>query len=459
MNVTPVPTVETDPGADIFDPRTYAHGVPYAAFARLRRTAPVTWVEEKAVLGYPAGRGYWAVLRHADVKAVLRDPARFSSQLGATQIRDPATPADLAFVRRMLLNLDPPEHTRLRGLIARSFTPVAVARLEATIRARAAALVAAVADEGEADLAHVAADLPLVTLAEVMGMPVEDRLLLYDWSNRVIGYQDAEYAVSDAFDPATASPMAAAALAARPPRPVPAAGAPPVDPRSRAALVDMFAYAHVLAAERRARPGDDVFSILLHAPAEAGQPGISDEELENMFFLFAVAGNETLRNGIPGALYTLLTHPDQLERLRRDPTLIGPAVEECLRVWPPVIHFRRTATVDTEIAGHAIAAGDKVVVYHASANRDETVFADPDRVDLTRSPNDHVSFGFGPHFCLGAHLARVQMRALVGEVVARLEGLELVGPAERLQSNFQNGIKHLPVRWRPGSRSTRGAGG
>ena len=439
-----------DPYADIFDPRTYRDGVPYAAFARLRRESSVVRVAEPEVMGWPAGPGYWAVLAHADVKAVLRDATRFSSQLGGTQIRDPRTETDLAFVRRMMLNLDPPEHSRLRSLMARSFTPRAVAVLETTIRRRASALIDEVADRGEADLAAVAADLPLLTLADVMGVPAQDRLLLYDWSNRVIGYQDAEYAASDAFDAYdadAATPMARAAMAARGTLPQPRPDERPVDPRSRAALGDMFAYANALAAEKRAHPGDDVFSILLHA-GESGEPGVTDDELENMFFLFAVAGNETLRNGIPGAIHSLLTHPDQLDRLRAEPALITTAVEESLRYWPPVIHFRRTATEALELGGQPIAAGDKVVVYHASANRDDAVFAVPDEFDIARSPNDHVSFGHGPHFCLGAHLARMQMRAFVGEVVARLDALTLAGEAERLQSNFQNGIKHLPVRWR-----------
>jgi len=436
-----------DPYADIFDPRTYRDGVPYAAFARLRRKSHVVRVDEPEVMGWPAGPGYWAVLAHADVKTVLRDATRFSSQLGGTQIRDPRTETDLAFVRKMMLNLDPPEHGRLRSLMARGFTPGAVAVLEETIRRRATELIDEVADRSQADLAEVAADLPLLTLADVMGVPAQDRLLLYDWSNRVIGYQDAEYSVSDAFDTDAATPMARAAMAARATLPRPGPGERPVDPRSRAALGDMFAYANALAAEKREHPGDDVFSILLHA-GDGGEPGVTDDELENMFFLFAVAGNETLRNGIPGAIHSLLTHPDQLDRLRAEPTLITTAVEECLRYWPPVIHFRRTAAADLELGGQRVAAGDKVVVYHASANRDETVFAEPDRFDIGRSPNDHVSFGYGPHFCLGAHLARMQMRAFVGEVVARLDGLTLAGAAERLQSNFQNGIKHLPVQWR-----------
>ncbi|WP_194922181.1 cytochrome P450, partial [Catenulispora rubra] len=176
--------------------------------------------------------------------------------------------------------------------------------------------------------------------------------------------------------------------------------------------------------------------------------GLTDAEFENMFFLFAVAGNETLRNGIPGALLTLLQHRDQLADLRRDTEArLDTAVDELLRYWPPVMQFRRTATCDVTLGGRAIRAGDKVVVYHASANRDETVFPDPDRLDLTRSPNDHVSFGFGPHYCLGAHLAKTQMRAMLGQVLTRMPRIRPDGDPVRLTSNFQNGLKHLPVRW------------
>jgi cytochrome P450 len=180
---------------------------------------------------------------------------------------------------------------------------------------------------------------------------------------------------------------------------------------------------------------------------------VTDAEFETMFFLFAVAGNETLRNGIPGGMLTLLEHPDQLAVLVADPGLLPTAIEEMLRFWPAVIHFRRTATRDVDVEGVAIRAGDKVAVYHCAANRDPAVFDDPDRFDIRRTPNDHVTFGAGPHFCLGAHVARAQMRAIFSESFGRLPGLELAGEPTRLQSNFQNGVKHLPVRWTPPRRT------
>jgi cytochrome P450 len=431
----------------LYDSGTYRTGAPHDAVDRLREAGPVVWVPEPASNGWPAGSGYWAVLSHAAVKEVLRDATRFSSHLGGTQLRDPATPEDLNFVRRMLLNQDPPVHNRIRSLLSSAFVPRAIAAIEAEIQQRAEALVAAVADRGHCDLvADVVGDLPVATLATVLGLPEQDRGLLYDWSNRVIGYQDADYAHSDTFDPATGTALARAALAHRP-EPDDNGNLP--DPRSRAGLADMYAYAHALATHRRANPTPeadrDVLSLLLVAEYEGTRLDV--DEFETLFFLFAVAGNETLRNGIPGGMLTLMQHPDQYQLLLERPELLPGAVEEMLRYWPPVIHFRRTATADTELAGQPIAAGDKVAVYHLAANRDPAVFADPHRFDITRTDNDHVSFGFGPHFCIGAHLARTQMRAMVGELINRLGRLEPDGDPVRLQSNFQQGLKSLPVRW------------
>ena len=427
----------------VFDPNTYVDGVPYDALARLRAGHAVVWVDEVPVLGWPGGPGFWLVLRHAEVESVLRRPQLFSSWLGATQIRDPATPAALTYVRSMMLNMDPPDHSRLRRLLARSFTPRAVAALTDRISAHAAAICDRVftGPAGVCDFAtDVAADLPLLALADVLGMPECDRGLLFDWSNRVIGYQDPDYASSAAFDPAEGTPMAREAATLRP-----AAGSLP-DPRTREGMPDLYAYAHLLAEEKRRRPGDDVMSILLaQVDDDGGQ--VSVEEFENMFWLFAVAGNETLRNGLPGACVALIEHPDAQDRLRADPALLPTAVEEMLRWWTPVMTFRRTATADCELGGQPIRRGDKVVVSFSSANRDDTVFADADRFDIGRGPNPHLVFGHGPHFCLGAHLARAQMRALFAEVLRRTSTLRGAGPPDRLRSNFQHGVKHLPVAW------------
>ena len=428
----------------VFDPSTYVNGVPFEALARLRRQSPVVWVAEIPVLGWPAGPGFWLVLRHADVESVLARPQLFSSSLGATQIRDPATPQALGYVRQMMLNMDPPDHSRLRRLLSRSFTRRAVAQLEHRIRGHARAVCDRVftAPRGDCDFAKdVAADLPLLTLAEVLGVPPQDRWLLFDWSNRVIGYQDPDYASSAEFDPAAGTPLARQALALRPVHD----GRMP-DPRTREGMPDLYAYAHLLAEEKRRHPGDDVMSILLaQVDDDGGQ--VSVAEFENLFWLFAVAGNETLRNGLPGACVALLEHPDATDALRADPALMPNAVEEMLRWWTPVMTFRRTATADCELGGRRIAAGDKVVVSFTSANRDEAVFAAPDRFDIRRHPNPHLVFGHGPHFCLGARLARTQMRALFDEVLARTSSLRPAGQPSYLRSNFQRGVKRLPVTW------------
>lgn len=430
----------------LVDPRTYVDGVPYELLAALRTTSPVVWVEEPPLLGLPGGPGFWLVLRHADVMDVLRQPRLFSSRLGATQIRDPATGEDLDYVRRMMLNMDPPEHGRLRRPVARSFTPRAVAAVEASIRANAVMLVERAlgdADEGVCDFARdLAADLPLLTLADVLGVPEPDRWLLYDWSNRVIGFQDPDYAVSATFDPQTGTEAARAALRHRP-APDPDGRMP--DPRTRTGMADLYAYAHLLAESKRRAPGRDVMSILL---AQQGDERLAAEEFENMFWLFAVAGNETVRNGLPGAMIALLEHPAQMQRLRQEPALFDTAVDELLRWWTPVMVFRRTATEDTTIAGVPVRAGDKVVVSFTSANRDEAVFARPDRLDLTRHPNPHLVFGHGPHFCLGAHLARCQVRALFEALLARTTSVTYAGAPAYLRSNFQRGVKRLPIRWR-----------
>ncbi|GAA0635306.1 cytochrome P450 [Kutzneria viridogrisea] len=426
----------------ILDPDTYVRGVPYEQLALLRERAAVNWVEE------PDGPGFWAVLRHAEVRHVLRTPQVYSSHLGATQIRDPATEQDLRYVRRMMLNTDPPDHSRLRGLLTKAFTPKAVAAISERVSRWAGELVAAVADRGECDFAKdVAADLPLLTLAEVFGVPAGDRGLMFDWSNRVIGYQDPEYAVSASVRGPEVSDLARAALALRP-EPGPDGTMP--DPRTRAGMPDLYAYAHSLGELKRREPGEDVMSNLMRSP-------VSIEEFENLFWLFSVAGNETLRNGLPGGMLALLTHPEQYRRLLADRSLVDSAVEEMLRWWTPVMHFRRTAASDTELAGVRISRGDKVVVFFSAANRDPRVFDSPDIFDVTRSPNEHLTFGYGPHFCLGAHLARVQMRAMFTAVLDQLGQVELAGDPVRLRSTFQNGLKSLPIRWPPPRESRSGA--
>jgi cytochrome P450 len=430
----------------LHDPRTYETGVPFDVLRRLREEQPVTWVEEPPLLGLPGGPGYWLVTRHADVESVTKQANLFSSWLGATQVRDPATEEDLQFVRRMMLNMDPPEHSRLRRLLTRSFTARAVARLEDQIRAHVTGILdrMLVGDGGELDFAKdVAADLPLLTLADVLGVPAQDLWLRIDCSNRVIGFQDPDYATSADFHIAGGTDLAREALAQRPSPD--AAGRMP-DPRSREGMLDLYAYAHLLGEQKRHHPGTDVMSILMSQRDEAGGQ-VSVEEFENMFWLFAVAGNETLRNGLPGGMVALLDHPDAQRELRADPSLVPGAVEEMLRWWTPVMVFRRTATRDVDLGGTAVRAGDKVVVSFIAANRDPAVFDRPAGFDIRRSPNNHLVFGHGPHFCLGAHLARMQMRALFTELLARTSWLEAAGEPSYLRSNFQRGVKRLPLRW------------
>ncbi|MFD4676538.1 cytochrome P450 [Lentzea sp. NPDC058450] len=397
----------------ILDPDTYTSGVPHDALTRLREKNVVRVAD------------FWAVLRHEDVRTVLRSPSVFSSHRGATQIRDPR-PSDLAYVQRMMLNQDPPGHTRLRRMLTQAFTPRAVALLESRIRDNARAIVSALTGDFAADVA----DLPLLTLADIFGVPRQDRALLYDWSNRVIGHEDPEYALSSS-STAGMTDMALQALELRPDD--------GRDPRARDGMPDLYAYAHALGDHKRSHPADDVVSNLM-------REDLSLEEFENLFWLFSVAGNETLRNGIPGGLIALLSHPDEYERLRADRSLLPLAVEEMLRWWTPVMHFRRTCVRDTSLSGTEIRAGDKVVVWFSSANRDERVFTDPHRFDVGRREADHLSFGHGPHFCLGAQLARTQLRAIFDAVLDLPRPLELDGEVSRLRSNFQNGVKHLPVR-------------
>ncbi|MGW4567140.1 cytochrome P450 [Streptomyces sp. NPDC004561] len=413
---------EAGPVPDVFDPRRYAAGVPHDDYRVLRDRHPVAWQEEPEVLGWPAGPGFWAVTRHADVVRVLKDAGTYSSYIGATQIRDP-DPEDLPFIRRMMLNQDPPQHNRLRRLVSRAFTPGRVERFAALARERARTLLAGAlerAREGDGTVDLVAAvtdEYALLNLADLLGVPGQDRRLLLRWTQRVIGYQDPDEAGPPVLDEA----------------------GKPVDPRSPAMLRDMFAYARELAGYKRRYPADDIMTTLAHDAELAGA------ELEMFFFLLTVAGNDTVRSAAPGGLLALAEHPRAYELLRAGKVEIPSAVEELLRWHPPVLSFRRTAARDTELAGRRIRAGDKVVVFHASANRDERAFAAPDRLDLARSPNPHVSFGDGPHVCLGAHFARLQLRVLHEEVLRALPGPRLAGPAGRLVSNFINGVKSLPV--------------
>ncbi|MGW2342901.1 cytochrome P450 [Streptomyces sp. NPDC001661] len=412
---------------DVFDPRLYAEGIPHERYRTLREHHPVAWQPEPAVLGWPEGPGFWAVSRHADVVRVLKDASAYSSYLGATQIRDP-DPADLPFVRGMMLNQDPPAHGRLRRLVSRAFTPRRVEAFGQSVRDRARTLLRKALDEAaSADtvdlVATVTDDFALLNLADLLGVPESDRALMLHWTRRVIGYQDPDEATE--------------------------AAGPPVNPRSPSALADMFAYADELTAHKRAHPADDIMTTL------AADPDLTPPERQMFFFLLTIAGNDTVRSAAPGGLALLAGAPSAYEQLCTGKADLSLALDELLRRHPPVLTFRRTATEDTTLAGTRIRRGDKVVVLHASANHDERVFHDPFALDLSRAPNPHVSFGDGPHVCLGAHFARLQLRALYEEVGRALPALTLAAPPKRLVSNFINGIKELRVDTRPHTPTIR----
>jgi cytochrome P450/NADPH-cytochrome P450 reductase len=404
---------------DILTPSLYASGIPHDLLRDLRREHGAVWVDEPATETFGGGRGYWLFLRHADVSHVSRHPDDFSSWRGTSFLRD-QRPSDVAVLRRMMLNMDPPEHSSVRKIVNRAFTPQAIRRqLAAAIDRHARAVVDAICESGETDyLANVAAEMPLLVLADVLGIPAGDRKLLYSWTNRLVGLDDPEYGA----DPAA----------------------------FLSAFTEMFAYARTATEERRKNPTDDLWSTVVNAEVDGEH--LSDAELDRFFQLLVIAGNDTTRNLLANTMLTLSQHPDQFQRLRGDLGLLPGAIEEVLRFSPSVIQFRRTATRDLEYAGQRIAEDDKVIINYAAANRDETVFDDPDRFDITRDPNPHISFGDGTHFCLGANLARLQVRVLLTELFTRLPDIHVSGEASHMQSSFMNGIKHLPVSFTPASR-------
>ena len=416
---------------DVFDPRGYADGLPHTAYRLLRDHHPVAWQEEHEVLGWPAGPGFWAVTRHDDVVRVLKDARTFSSHLGATQIRDP-DPADLPFIRRMMLNQDPPDHGRLRRLVSRAFTPRRVERFGTAVRERARALL----DRGGRRGAYGERGARPRHRRHRRLRPAQPRRSARGAAHRTRAAAGTGPGGSSATRTRTKRARRHRGRTGR-----------PADPRSPSMLQDMFDYARELAAHKRRHPGDDVMTVL------ASDDELATPELEMFFFLLTIAGNDTVRSAAPGGLLALARHPDAVPRgCAAGRWRTATCVEELLRWHPPVLTFRRTAARDTELAGRRIRAGDKVVVFHGSANYDERVFAAPHRLDLARSPNPHVSFGDGPHVCLGAHFARLQLRVLYEETLrSLLPALAVAGPPQRLVSNFINGLKSLPLRLVDGS--------
>ncbi|MGQ4601264.1 cytochrome P450 [Nocardia sp. R6R-6] len=401
-------------GVDLGHPDTYADGVPYETFAQLRCEAPVAWVDEPAYEGFNGGPGFWAVTRHADIVEVSRNPEIYSSHVGATFLRD-QRPRDLAALQQMMLNLDPPDHSKLRKIVSRVFTPKMVNGTFESVARYAHEIVAALEPNSEIDLvAKVSSEMPLMVLADLLGAPASDRHLLYSWTNRMVGLDDPAYGGRPAFF---------------------------------SAFQEMFAYAEAQTTIRRRNPGDDVWSLVVNAEVDGER--LTTDELQRFFQLLMIAGNETTRNLLTGAILTLDAHPDQWAQLRSDLELLTPAIEEILRFHPPVMQFRRTAMADGELGGQRIAAGDKVVMFYVSGNRDETVFTDPDRFDIHRNPANHLAFGIGTHFCLGNSLARLEARVLLGELFARFPQMRVAGPPQRFRSNFINGYRELPVALGP----------
>jgi cholest-4-en-3-one 26-monooxygenase len=402
---------------DLLDSTVFAKRVPHEWFAFLRKNAPVWWQEEQD------GPGFWAVTTHAEATLVNRDYEHFSSGRKATYLWD-MSEDDLAQQQLIMLNMDPPLHTRYRRLVNKGFTPRMVNQLHERIHVATDVIIDNVIETGSADfVTDIAAELPLVVIAELLGVPNDDRHRMFDWSNRMIGSDDLEYQTAG-----EAAQMAS---------------------------MELYAYASELFGKKRIDPHDDLMSVLTQVDIEGEQ--LSSFELELFFLLLTVAGNETTRNLISGAMAAFFDHPDQWEKLRADRTLLPDAVEEMLRFVTPVMNFRRQTTSAFEVGGQRIEADTKVVFFHISANRDERVFANPQAFDITRNPNPHIAFGGGgPHFCLGANLARMEIRVMFEHLLDRLPDMELAGDVQRLQSAFISGVKHIPITFPAGPRVAAG---
>lgn len=398
------------PGISLVDPDVYQRGgPPHERFTWLRQHDPVHWHADGGAPGWP---GFWAVTRHEDVGYVSRHPEIFSSAQRLSLFGE--IPEDHIQVQRlMMLNMDPPQHTRQRAFVNRGFTPRMIGRLEQHVAEICHSLLDGIEQHGTADfVTQIAAPLPLWVICELVGAPVADRERIFALSNTLIGSADPEF---------QGEPHA-----------------------QQNAAAEVYAYGAELAERRRAEPADDIVTRLLQ-PDDNGE-ALSSEEFDMFFLLLTVAGNETTRNAAAGGMLALFEHPDQWQRVLADPALIPTAAEEIVRWVSPVNMFRRTAVCDTQLGGRPVAAGDKVVVFYASANRDEDVFPSPLEFDVGRDPNPHVGFGGGgPHFCLGRHLAALELRVLLQALAERMPGIRLAGEPARLRSNFINGIKHMPV--------------
>jgi linalool 8-monooxygenase len=397
-------------GINLKDPFLFQDHVPHEIFARLRREAPVYWNPEPE----PDEPGFWALTKYDDVSMVSRNPQLFSSARGGHQISympgAEFSRATAAILGNMIA-MDPPEHNAYRKLVASFFTPATVKKMEGQVRDIVTRTLDRVTLRGECEFVEtVAAEVPLVVLCELLGVPQEDRKLVFDWTNLLTDFS-------------------------RPPE------------ESIPIFGQLFGYGQQLAEERRRHPRGDLMSVM--ASGEVDGEKIDQQLLDGFFLLLVIAGNETTRNTISGGLQALMEHPEQRRLLIDDPKLIPSGVEEMLRWVTPVIHFRRTATADTEIRGQKIREGDKVVMWYPSANRDEDVFPNADVFDVRRRPNDHLAFGEGQHFCLGVWLARLELRVVFEELLRRMPDAEPAGPTKRMLSYFLSGLTEMPVRFTP----------
>ncbi|HEY5018397.1 MAG TPA: cytochrome P450 [Streptosporangiaceae bacterium] len=400
------------PGFDFTDPDLYARRVPAEELAELRRAAPVWWNSQPRGASGFDDEGYWVVTRHADVLEVSRSCELYSSQEKTAIIRHSSGVSEesLGMQRLILLNIDPPQHTKLRAVVSRGFTPRAIGSLRQVLAARAERIVQLALTEGTGDFVNdVACELPLQAIAELLGIPQEDRRKIFAWSNEMIGYDDPEYG-GDA----------------------------------QAAAAELVGYAMTMAEDRRGCPRDDIVTKLVHAQVDGGQ--LSSDEFGFFVILLAVAGNETTRNAISHGMLALLDHPDQWELFRAERPKT--AVDEIVRWATPVTVFQRTALADTTLGGQEIRAGQRVGLFYRSANFDEEVFDHPGRFDISRDPNPHLGFGgTGAHYCLGANLARLEIDLIFNAIADGMPAIRLAGEAERLRSGWLNGIKKLPVSY------------
>ena len=403
----------TEPTADLSGidllASTWGAGEPHDQFDLLRREAPVFWHPEPP----EKGPGFWAVTKHEDVRAVSRDSETFSSELGGTFI--PTQEEEiLAQIRLTILNMDPPKHHRYRRLVSRGFTPRVIGKLVDDIGERAARVVDNVIERGECEFVEeIAAQVPVQMICEMIGLEPDQWPRMFEISNQLIGsLDDPDYVVEEG--------------------------------QEMMAAMEIYALCDAVAADRRENPRDDIMTALVNAEIDGER--LDDMDLNLFFVTLVVAGNETTRQAITLSMKGLMDHPDQMQYFLDNMDKSQIMVEELIRYASPVYHFRRTATKDVEMHGKTIKEGDKVVMWFASGNRDDAKFTDPYGLDLTRFPNDHMTFGKGPHSCLGANLARLEIRILFEELLPRLASIEQTGEIERVRSNFVNGVKRFPVR-------------